>query len=128
MKGPKEINTSEPTQKAKEFLLDTRKYLKTVISLSEKKLNNNKERLKAVEDILGSKFYWVESEETTINQHLTNRTIARRILMDAKHERQKNDEKDWIKEFDKKTIHYVFTVFVSMMTAIIVVLAATGQL
>lgn len=69
MKRPKEINTSETNQKAKEFLLDTRKYLKTVISLSEKKLNKNKEKLKAVEDILRTKFNWVESEETTTNHY-----------------------------------------------------------
>lgn len=65
MERPKEANISEPTQKAEEFLLEVRKYLETVISLSEKKLNKNKENLKTVEHILRTKFNRVKSEETT---------------------------------------------------------------
>lgn len=36
---------------------------------------------------------------------------------------QNND--DWIKEVDKKIIHYLWTIFVSMVTALIVTLLAT---
>lgn len=49
----------------KEFMLEVREYLKTTISLSEKKLAKNKERLKMTEKILKEMFHWVDLEESS---------------------------------------------------------------
>lgn len=48
----------------KEFMLEVRKYLKSTIALSEKKLNKNKEDLEIVENILKKYFNWADSTES----------------------------------------------------------------
>lgn len=58
-------NTLEAVKKTEEFLLEVRKYLETVILLSEKKLKKNKENLENVEYILKEKYGWVDPEEPT---------------------------------------------------------------
>lgn len=54
----------------KEFMLEVREYLKTTISLSEKKLAKNKERLKMTEKILKEMFHWVDFEGSSEGNYL----------------------------------------------------------